>query len=316
MGVTLTINGQKITVEPGISVLEAARASGIDIPTLCYDPNLPKPGACRLCVVEIKGMRNLPASCVTTVSEGMEVETESQAVQEARKTIVDLLLANHPTDCLTCEKSGECKLQDYAYRYGVRETSFEGDRKEYPIDDTNPYIYRDQNKCILCGKCVRTCAEVTDRQVIDFAYRGFNTKVVPALDTDLKDSDCVYCNRCVSICPVGALVDRRMMGKGRNWELVKKEITCTFCEAGCQFDVNYQENEIVGVTAKNPSTGRPLCLKGRLGLEFIYNPNCTEEPLIKRDGEFVKVSWEEALGIGPIIAKLTQLKAEGGKSCE
>jgi NADP-reducing hydrogenase subunit HndD len=106
------------------------------------------------------------------------------------------------------------------------------------------------------------------------------------------------------------------MGKGRNWELVKKEITCTFCEAGCQFDVNYYENEIVGVTAKNPSAGRPLCLKGRLGLEFINNPNCTEEPLIKKDGEFVKVSWEEALGIGPIIAKLAQLKAEGGKSCE
>lgn len=310
MGINLTINGQKIIVEPGISVLEAARSVGIDIPTLCYDPNLPKPGACRLCVVEIKGMRNLPASCVTTVSEGMEVETESPAIVEARKTIIDLLLANHPTDCLTCEKSGNCKLQDYAYRYGVRETSFVGEKKNYPLDDSNPYILRDQNKCILCGKCVRTCAEVQDRQVVDFANRGFNTKVVPALDTDLKDSSCVYCNRCVTICPVGALVDKQLVGKGRQWELTKEETTCTFCDAGCKFDINYNEGQVVGVTAKEASGGRPLCLKGRLGLEFIHNPNCIEPPLLNKDGEFVQVSWEEALGIGPVATKLAQLKTK------
>lgn len=311
MSINLIINGQKVTVEPGTSVLDAAKSIGVDIPTLCYDPNLPKPGACRMCIVEIQGMRNLPASCVTAVSEGMVVETESPAVIEARRTIIDLLLANHPTDCLTCEKSGDCKLQDYAYRYGVRVTSFDGERKDYPIDNSNPYILRDQNKCILCGKCVRTCAEVTERQVVDFAYRGFNTKVVPALDTDLKDSSCVYCNRCVTVCPVGALVDNRMVGKGRQWELTKVETTCTFCDAGCKFDINYKDEEVVGVTAKAPSEGRPLCLKGRLGLDFVNNPNCVEAPFLNKDGEFIQVPWEEALGLDRVAAKLAQIKAKG-----
>ncbi|HWI54900.1 MAG TPA: 2Fe-2S iron-sulfur cluster-binding protein, partial [Desulfobacteria bacterium] len=295
--VTLTINGQKVTAAEGITVLEAAKQIGIDIPTFCYEKALTAPGACRICVVEIKGMRNLPPSCVTAVAPGMEVETDSPAVVEARKTILELLVANHPLDCLTCEKSGNCKLQDYCYRYGITSpTRFEGDKHEFGIDDSNPYIYRDLNKCILCGKCVATCRAVSDRNVLDFAYRGFNTKIATFMDADLKDSACVYCNRCVTICPVGAIVDKTMMGKGRGWELDKKEVTCTFCDSGCKFDVNFKDGKFVGVTAKSPDQGRPLCLKGRLGIELIYNPDKSELPLIKKDGEFVETSWEEALG--------------------
>jgi len=310
--VTLTINGQKVSVPEGITVLEAARQQGYFIPTFCYEKDLTAPGACRICVVEIKGMRNLPPSCVTTVANGMEIETESPVVVEARKTILELLVANHPLDCMTCEKSGNCKLQDYAYRYGVSGSNrFAGAKHDFTVDDSNPYIYRDMNKCILCGKCVAICRAIPERDVLDFAYRGFNTKVAPFMDTELKDSDCVYCNRCVTICPVGAIVDKTMIGKGRVWDFEKKEVTCSFCESGCKFDVNYRDGKVVGVTAKAPGPGRPLCLKGRLGTEFMNNPDKTDLPLINNDGEFVATSWEEALCIGPIVEKINALK--GGR---
>lgn len=305
--VTLSINGQQVKVPSGTTILEAAQKIGAFIPTFCYEKDLTAPGACRICVVEIEGWRNLPPACVTAAAEGMVVRTESPAVIEARKTILELLVANHPLDCMTCEKSGNCKLQDYAYRYGVSGTAFEGEKHDYAPDDSNPYIYRDLNKCILCGKCVATCNAVPDRGVINFAYRGFNTRIATFMDSDLKDSECVYCNRCVTVCPVGAIVDKRMMGKGRVWELEKKKVTCTFCEAGCTFDINYKNGKIVGVTAVNAAAGRPLCLKGRLGIELLYNPDCPDKPLIKKDGEFVEVNWGEALGITPILEKLNVL---------
>ncbi|HHX51138.1 MAG TPA: 2Fe-2S iron-sulfur cluster binding domain-containing protein, partial [Clostridia bacterium] len=141
--IKMTIDGLEVLVDAGLTVLEGARQVGIQIPTLCHEPCLSSAGACRLCVVKIKGMRNLPASCVTKVTEGMQVETGSPEVIEARKTILELLLANHPLDCLTCEKSGECKLQEYAYNFGVTGPSFSGERHSYPIDDSNPYIIRD-----------------------------------------------------------------------------------------------------------------------------------------------------------------------------
>ena len=166
--VSLTVNGVKVVVAKGATVLEAARLAGFFIPTFCHDPDLPKYGACRICVVEIPGMRNLPASCVTEATEGMEVLTESPAVVEARKTILELLLANHPLDCLTCDKNGACLLQDYAFRYQVKGPgALQGQTKNYPLDDTNPYIIRDANKCILCGRCVRQCGAIPERSVID-----------------------------------------------------------------------------------------------------------------------------------------------------
>lgn len=308
MGISLTIDGQKVNVPAGTTVLQAAQLIGIDIPTFCFEKDLTAPGACRICVVEIEGIRNMPASCVTAVSEGMVVHTDSPAVREARKTILELLVANHPLDCMTCEKSGKCKLQDYAYRYGVGSTPYGGDKHEYPLDDSNPYITRDLNKCILCGKCVATCNAIPERSVINFAYRGFNTKIATAMDEDLKDSDCVYCNRCVAVCPVGAITDKTMAGKGRHWEIEKKQMTCTFCDAGCRFDVNYKDGKVIGVTANAASPGRPLCLKGRLGTGFVNNPELTEQPLIKKDGGFVTVPWQEALGISPIIEKINTLK--------
>ncbi|NLC38991.1 MAG: 4Fe-4S dicluster domain-containing protein [Clostridia bacterium] len=306
--IKMTIDGLEMRVDAGLTVLEAAWEAGIEIPTLCHEPCLSSAGACRLCVVKIEGMRNLPASCVTKAAEGMRVETRSPEVLEARRTILELLLANHPLDCLTCEKSGECKLQDYAYQYGVTGPSFSGERHSYPIDDSNPYIIRDNNKCILCGKCVRACAEIKGANVLDFANRGFQTKITTAFDLPLGESECVYCHNCVAVCPVGALMPKEFSGKGRRFEMKREEITCTFCEAGCQFYLyRKKDGTFVGIAAKGAAAGRPLCLKGRLGLDFIYNPQPVAKPLLKKDGEFVPVEWSEALGIGPIVEKLARL---------
>lgn len=306
--VTLTIDGQQVSFPDGTTILQACEQLGIFVPTFCYEKDLTQPGACRICVVEVEGARHLLPACVTQIFEGMVVKTESPPVIESRKIILELIVANHPLDCMTCDKSGQCKLQDYAYRYGVSGTPYEGEKHDYPLDDSNPYIIRDLNKCILCGKCVATCNAIKERSVIDFAYRGFNTKIATAMDKDLVDSSCVFCNRCVVVCPVGALTDKSVAGKGRTWELKKEAVTCIFCDAGCQFDINYKDGKVVGVTARNASAGRPLCLKGRLGTSLINNPEVTEAPMIKKDGQFVEVSWEDALGLGEVLAKINSMK--------
>ncbi len=305
--VTLTINGVKVTVTKGTTVLKAATEAGFFIPIFCHTPELTGFGACRICVVEIQGMRNLPASCVTEATEGMVVQTESPAVVEARKTILELILANHPQDCLTCEKNGNCLLQDYAFRYGVKGPGFEGQRHSFSIDDSNPYIIRDLNKCILCGRCVRTCAQVKDRAVIDYAFRGFNTKIAAPMDTPLGESDCVYCGRCVAVCPVGALSYKRLSGQGRVWEMEKKPVTCTFCDSGCEFDLVSKNGKVIGVAAKAPGPGRPLCLKGRLGLELLYCDQ-PQAPQLKKDGEFTEVPWAEALGLEGVLDKIKKVE--------
>lgn len=312
--VNLTINGQKLTVPAGISLVEAARMHGISIPTLCHDPELTSPGACRICTVQIEGWRNLPAACVTPVAEGMVVETEAPAVVEARKAILELILANHPTDCMTCQKFGDCKLAEYAYQYGVRNSTFQGEVHQYPIDDSSPVILRDNNKCILCGKCVRVCAEIQGQDVLDFAYRGFNTKVTPALDLGYGESSCVSCGSCVAVCPVGALVEKNMVGKARPWEVTKVQTTCPYCGCGCNFDLNVKDGKVVGVTS-NPNSvvnGRHLCVKGRFGYDFIHSPQRLTNPLVRKNGQLVEVSWAEATAY--VAQRFADLKRDHGSN--
>lgn len=310
--VKLSIDGKEVEVPSGITVLEAAERNGIHIPRLCYDPELSAVGACRLCVVEIKGMRNLPASCVTTVAPGMVVHTGTPAVIEARKTILELLVANHPLACLTCEKLGECKLAAYCYEYGVAKSPFAGVKHDYETEDNNPFIVRDLNKCILCGKCIRACTEITCRDILDFAYRGFNTKVAPFGDTPYVESDCVFCGNCVAVCPTGALTEKQMMGKGRRWELRKVKTTCPFCGTGCNFDLCIKDGKIVGVSSNpdSPVNGRALCIKGRFGWDFVYSDRRLTTPLIKRDGKFVPSTWDEALEV--IATRLGEIKEKYG----
>lgn len=310
--VKLTINGTEIEVPVGTTILKAAEQMGINIPRLCFLEELSSVGACRMCVVEVKGARALVASCAAAVAPGMEVQTHSPAVMEARRIILDLLIANHPLDCLTCEKSGECTLAEYCYEYGVKESTFKGEKHNYPIEMSNPFIIRDMNKCILCGKCVRACAEITGQDTLDFAYRGFISKVAPFYDEELVESNCVYCGQCVSVCPTGALTEKQMTGKGRRWEFTKVKTTCPFCGTGCNFDLNVKDGKLIGVTS-NPSApvnGRALCIKGRFGWDFVNNENRLTTPLIKKDGKFVEASWDEALNM--IAKSLKEIKEKHG----
>lgn len=299
----VTIDGISTKVPEGTTVMEAAAQLGIDIPALCYLKGINEVGACRICVVEVKGARSLQASCVLPVSEGMEVQTESQSVVEARKEILKLILANHPNDCLTCRKAGECKLQEYAYRYDVKFVEHNGMRKNYDIDTTNPYVYRDNNKCILCGRCVSTCSKVPERAVLAFGNRGFNTTVIADNNKAMGESNCVSCGRCISVCPVGALMDSRTMDLSRSWELEKEDIKCAVCDYGCNFQLLKKDNKVVGVRALSAGEGRPLCLKGRLTVDLTYNDN-PKVPYIKKDGEFVEASWAEVLGLDKILRKI------------
>jgi predicted molibdopterin-dependent oxidoreductase YjgC len=309
--VTLSIDDIQVTVPKGSTVLEAAQKAGIFIPTLCQQKDLSKVGACRICVVDIKGARNLPASCVTEATEGMVVSTNSEAVVMTRNTIIELLLENHPEDCLTCPKNGECLLQDYAYRYGVKAGAFGGEKHAYPVESDNEFIVRDMNKCILCGRCIRTCEEIQGSNVIDFAYRGFDTKVAPALDTTYKESSCVFCGNCVSACPVGALEEKAMMGKGRSWEMTKVPTTCPYCGTGCTFDLNVKDGKVVGVTSHDGVVnGRALCVKGRFGYGFIHHPDRLTTPLIKKDGKLEEATWDEAIQL--IATKLGAIKQNNG----
>lgn len=309
--VNLTIDGLLVSAPEGTSILEAAKSVGIDIPNLCYDKQLTLAAGCRMCVVEIDGYRNLPPSCATTVVEGMVVYTESEQVVETRRMLLDLILANHPQDCMICEKTGDCRLQDYCYRYGVKETSFKGEKKQFAIDSENHLIERNQNKCILCGKCVRVCQEVQVTAAVDFVGRGFYTKVTTPFDAPLSTEHCRFCGQCVSACPTGALVNKQLKGT-RPWEVKKVRTTCPFCGTGCNFDLNVKDGKVVGVTPNPdaPVNGTSMCVKGRFHTDMIYSPDRITKPLIKKDGVFEEANWDEALNL--VASKLTEIKEREG----
>ncbi len=216
----------------------------------------------------------------------------------ARRMILELLLANHPPDCLICEKTGDCRLQDYCYRYGVKESRFTGEQKQLELDRENHLIERNENKCILCGKCVQVCHDVQVTGTIDFVGRGFNTRVAAPYDLPLSRDICRFCGQCIGICPTGALVNKQMKGT-RPWEVRKVTTTCPFCGTGCTFDLNVKGNRVVGVTSnpESPVNGPSLCVKGRFHSDLICSPERITDPLIKRGGEFVAASWEEALDL-------------------
>ena len=310
--VTLTIDDQKVTVPENLTILQAAEKLGIEIPALCYDKDLEIVSSCRLCIVEIKGSPKLQTSCSTLVSEGMVVYTESEKVVKMRRTILQLLLDNHPNDCLTCEKAGECLLQRYSYRYDVKFREHQGARRKEFTDTSSPYILRDGSKCILCSKCIRTCAEVSDRQVLSFAERGFATRVVADAGFSLEESKCVSCNRCVSVCPTGALIDRRATSIGRIWEFETEKVTCNRCDYGCDFEVMKKNGQNVALKAKKPSGGRPLCLKGRLTTELLH-VDSPQQPFTKQDGKFIEDNWINILNLTDIMEKIAVVEGKDGK---
>jgi len=206
--VNITIDGKKIQVPKDYTVLQAAREAGVEIPTLCYLKGINEIGACRMCVVEVKGARSLQAACVYPVSEGMEVITNSERVRRARKVNLELILSNHDRSCLTCVRSGNCELQKLAEDLNVKQIRYEGENIRRPLDDFSPSVVRDPNKCILCKRCINVCRNVQEVGVINANYRGFKTVVSTAFDRSLNDVACTMCGQCIQACPVGALREK------------------------------------------------------------------------------------------------------------
>ncbi len=321
MSITLTINGKKVTAPEGSTILEAAGTTGIEIPTLCHHPDLSDVGACRMCVVSVEKARGLQTACTTPVFEGMVVNTESTEARETRKFILEMLLTDHPNECMTCEVNGDCTLQDLVYDYSVAWPEHNGSRHTYEIDpDPNPFIFIDHNKCILCSRCIRACSEIQNRDVWNFAYRGFQTKLVAGADQLLLDARCESCGQCVAYCPVGALHDKMSIGLGRANQVTKVRTTCAYCGVGCNFDLNVRDDKVVRVTSAPdaPVNGMSLCVKGRYGYDYVHHPDRLTRPLVRAKWLDIKqVEEQVATGqwqIDTTAEKRTQTSANGHKA--
>jgi formate dehydrogenase (NADP+) alpha subunit len=306
--INLKINGKKLTVPQGTTILDAARLNDIYIPTLCDDPRLEPYGGCRLCIVNIEGIPKAATACTTPVSEGMKIETSTPEIEQQRRTIVELLLSDHPNDCMVCERAGDCTLQELAYFYDLRTNRFEGEKRQYTKKDLNPFIEREMEKCILCSKCTRVCTQVQGVSAIDVAGRGFASFVSPPFK---KDLNCEFCGQCVSVCPTGALVGKEGLGKGRHKGVREIDTICPYCGCGCGITLHVIRNEVVRVSSRMDTLNEGwLCVKGRFGYGFINSPDRLKTPLIKKDGVFVKASWDEALD--HIADKLGAIKQQYG----
>jgi formate dehydrogenase alpha subunit len=283
--IELKIDGQVISSQPGETVLEAALSSGIDIPHMCYHPELSISGGCRLCLVEVEGRPFPIASCGLLGEDGMSIRTQSERLSEMRRDIIDLFVSDHPLDCVVCEKSGACLLQKYAYEYGVSETSYELDISRSLFQDDNPFFLRDHKYCILCGRCTRICNEVVGADAIEIVGRGFESHVATPFDGPMIDSSCVYCGSCVQVCPTAALMPASRKGKGREWELDRTRTICGYCGVGCQIEYALNDGEIIyaGSTPDAPVNGELLCSKGRYGWDFATHPERLTSPMIRRD---------------------------------
>ncbi len=212
--IELNIDGQLIQVQPGTTVIEAARANGIDIPHICYHPELSVSGGCRMCLVEVEG-RPLPtASCGLLCENGMEIRTQSDQLTDMRRQTLDLFVSEHPLDCVVCEKAGSCLLQKYAYQYGISETSHEFTLSRELYQDDNPFFVRDHQYCILCSRCVRVCSEIVGADAIEIVGRGFESHVATPFDGPMIDSSCVFCGACVQVCPTAALMHKNSLLTG------------------------------------------------------------------------------------------------------
>jgi len=333
---SIVINGNQFSFAPGETILEVAHRNSIDIPTLCHLKGATPTGACRMCVVEVKGARSLVASCAAPTAPNMIVQTETAKVVEARRMVLQLLLSSGNHNCAVCGSTadnwtefqlkvqqaeegtelcpvwGDCRLQDLAFRYQVTGERFEATETPYPMETANPFIMRDFSRCIQCGRCVQACNEVQVNQAINFGFRGAATKIIAAGDRSYINSDCVFCGECVQACPVGALVEKDSRYEARPWETRKVRTTCSYCGVGCQLYLHVKDNQVVkvsGVEDVAPNFGS-LCVKGRFGFDFIHSPDRLKTPLIKKNGSLREATWDEALDL--VARKLGDIKSEHG----
>ena len=314
--VRFTIDGREIEAEKGENLLKVAKQNGFDIPNLCWMEHMLPTGSCRMCLVKIDGQKGLKTACTAEVEEGMNVTAFDKEIEGVRRTNLEFILSDHNYDCSICQQSGECELQDIAYKYqlGIDEIAklnYLAEKPKLESDYTSPVLNYEPDKCIKCGRCITACTVVQGKGVLSFVERGFFMYPSPDFTT-WKESTCDGCGECVQSCPTGALVEKPLVSMIRAMDIDKKvQTTCTYCGVGCQVEMWVKDDEVVrvrGVNAK-PNNGR-LCVKGRFGYEFITNKDRLTTPLIRKNGVLEEASWDEALDL--IAEKMTAIRDTHG----
>ncbi len=292
MCVKVTINNQVHEFEESLSILNAARSIGVDIPTLCHDDRLKPIGSCRMCLVDVEGKPRLVTACNTPIVDGMIVSTHTPALENERRMLLRMLAQDHPAAGLT--QAPEKPFYRYARQYGLTEKDFNGSHETHQVDDSHPYIHVDMSQCIVCYRCVRICEEVQGQFVWQVLDRGHETRIVPDSGTTLRESSCVSCGACVDTCPSGALEDKSMLDQNKPTKWTRT--TCPYCGTGCEMSVGTNENRIVSIKPllEAPVSQGHLCVKGRYAFDFVHAADRITEPMIRKDGDWHHVTWEEA----------------------
>ncbi|MCR5508228.1 MAG: formate dehydrogenase subunit alpha [Lachnospiraceae bacterium] len=313
MKINITIDGNKLTVDDSLTILEAARLLNIDIPTLCYLKDVNEVGACKMCVVEVEGHEHLVTSCNTRIKEGMVINTCTERVTNSRRQVLNLLLANHDVRCFSCAKSGSCKLQDLANDYEITGSVYEPHEAHIPAKKENPFLTYYPELCINCQRCVSVCNKVTGNGVLHNAKLGTRTLIDAPFGPDWKSTACESCGNCAQACPTGALIAKNKK-KYQPGRVEKVLTTCPHCATGCQYYLIVKNNVIVDTEPANgPSNKGMLCVKGRFGsFNFVHSPDRLKHPMIKdkATGEFKQATWEQAMNL--IAERLLKIKDEYG----
>src|SRR5438874_10579910 len=313
--VNVTVDGKAVSAPAGTLLIEACKTAGIEVPAFCYYPNLSLQGACRMCLVKIEKMPKLQTACTTVVSEGMTVTSDSPEIKQARKSMLEMLLANHPLDCPVCDAGGECELQDMTFAYGAANSKFIEIKNHKDEQQWSPVVFFDRPRCILCYRCVRVCGEGMDVWALGVQNRGVVSLIAPNKEDHLE---CEECGMCIDICPVGALTSGAYRYKTRPWEMNHVGTICTHCADGCKTTLGIRRSkggmEIVRGDNRDKSgiNGDFLCIKGRYAFDFANSEDRITQPLIRRDGKLVPVLWEQA--IDHVASRLKQIRDSQGGS--
>jgi NADH-quinone oxidoreductase chain G len=295
--VNITVDGKKVSAPAGALLIEACKTVGIEVPSFCYYPNLSLQGACRMCLVRIEKMPKLQTACTTGITEGMVVTTDNDEIRQARRSMVEMLLGNHPLDCPVCDAGGECELQDMTFSYGAAESKYIDLKTHRDEQQWSPVVYFDRPRCILCYRCVRVCGEGMDVWALGVDNRGVVSTIVPNEEDHLN---CEECGMCIDICPVGALTSGAYRYKTRPWEMTHVGTTCTHCADGCKTTLGVRRSdtgmEIVRGDNRDKSgiNGDFLCIKGRYAFDFAHHEDRLKQPLVRKNGRLLPATWEEA----------------------
>ena len=283
--ITLNIDGQEVKAKKGMTILQAARQAGIDIPTLCYLKDIHETGDCRMCIVEVEGARGFVTSCITKATEGMVVRTNTPAVMETRKTILDLTISNHKVECLTCVRDGNCELQNLSKKYHIKEIEFAGERKEHELDELSPSIVRDPNKCVLCRRCTATCQKVQEIGAIECMNRGFASEIGTVGNKSLNDVNCTFCGQCIQACPTGALREKDTTDEV--WEKLKDPDTYVVVQTAPA--VRAALGEEFGMEIGTNVTGKMVTALRRLGFDKVFDTNTGADfTIMEEANEFIE----------------------------